>query len=103
MDKEKIRPFYSEFPGYLSQAPEPKKPDDIIDNESLWNQYNSSVDLLKETSGVDYSRFKIEAVKGPPIEGFPAQYIGIALISAKIGRVNFSPSWAILSGRTPSL
>jgi len=56
MTKEKIRPIYSELQGYLSQAP---KPEDVyIDDLSLWNQYNETIDELNEISGKDYNRFQ---------------------------------------------
>jgi len=60
MDKSTIRPYYSEFQGYLSQAPTALDSSDIISDESLWNQYNKAVDLLSTKTAIDYSRFKIE-------------------------------------------
>jgi hypothetical protein len=67
MNKEKIKPLYSEFQGYLSQAPDSKNPNDTIFNESLWNQYNETLDLLRGISGEDYSRFKIQPEKDEDI------------------------------------
>ena len=59
MDKEKIRPIYSELQGYLSQTPLPDK-SDIIHDASVWKQYNESIDELNEVTTKDYSRFRIE-------------------------------------------
>jgi hypothetical protein len=63
MDKKKIRPLYSEFQGYLSQAPTPQKPKDSLNDNSIWDQYNNSVKLLSEVTKKDYSRFLIEPLK----------------------------------------
>jgi hypothetical protein len=63
MEKEKIRPLYAEFQGYLSQTPEPRTPGDTLNDEPLWTQYNNSVDLLNKISGEDFSRFKIQPKK----------------------------------------
>jgi hypothetical protein len=41
---QKIRPLYSEFQGYLSQAPTIEKPHDASYDQSLWLQYNEAVD-----------------------------------------------------------
>lgn len=62
--KDKVRPFYSEFQGYLSQAPksDPKSIGVIFD-EAIWNQYNLAVRLLSNvTKEGGYSRFKIEPI-----------------------------------------
>ena len=61
--KEKIRPLYSELQGYLSQAPTARSPGDYSNDESLWLQYNQSVDLLSAISEQDYSRFRIAPVR----------------------------------------
>ena len=64
MEKDQLRPLYSEFQGYLSQAPEPKALHEVIDDDAVWNQYNHSVDLLNEISQEDFSRFKIQPQRG---------------------------------------
>ena len=61
MDKNTVRPFYSELQGYLSQAPTPTPSSaNVIYDESLWVQYNEAVQLFSKEAGVDYSRFMIE-------------------------------------------
>ena len=59
MEKEKIRPLYSEFLGYLSQAPTGQNPYQGSDTPSSWNHYNSAVELLSKISEENFSRFKI--------------------------------------------
>jgi len=61
MEKEKIRPLYSEFLGYLSQAPISKDPYQGSDKPSTWNHYNSAIEILNKTTGEDYNRFKINS------------------------------------------
>jgi len=58
--KGEIKAIYSELRGYLAETPTIKDDDDIFE-ESVWLQYNSTVRLLNEVSGKDYSRFLIEA------------------------------------------
>lgn len=57
MEKEKIRPLYSEFQGYLSQAPEAKAAMTRIYDEDLPEHYNVAVKLLNSITGEDYGRF----------------------------------------------
>lgn len=62
MEKEKIRPLYSELQGYLSQAPSvSEQRNAYIYDKALWNQYNDCVNLLSQISGKDYSRFCVTA------------------------------------------
>jgi hypothetical protein len=64
--KEEIRPIYQEFQGYLSQAPLPKKANEMLTDEaeSLWKNVNYAIDELNEVSGKDFSRFKISDDNG---------------------------------------
>lgn len=78
--KNKVRPLYSEFQGYLSQAPPTSSPHDTFGDESFWIQYNSAVDLLCIETGKDYSRFKIE-----PIQGSYSRFIYINAYKQKVG------------------
>ena len=57
---QKIRPLYSEFQGYLSQAPTIERPHDTCSDNSLWLQYNDAVNLLSQISAKDYTRFLIQ-------------------------------------------
>ena len=80
MEKEKIRPLYSEFQGYLSQAPKPEKSYDSTDDEALWIQYNDSVDLLSKITGEDYKRFNIK-----PIDENSSPFIRLITYRQKLG------------------
>jgi hypothetical protein len=67
MDKEKIKPLYKEFVGYLSYAPIPQSSHDYFLGQSLWEDYNKAVDLLIDISGEkDYGRFRIVALTDNP-------------------------------------
>ncbi|MGD0624764.1 MAG: hypothetical protein ABSB32_08600 [Thermodesulfobacteriota bacterium] len=59
MEKEKIRPFYSELQGYLSQSPPLSS--DFIWEESVWTQYNETIKLLSDVSGEELSRFSVKS------------------------------------------
>lgn len=61
MEKEKIRPLYSELQGYLAQAPEAKNTSDGISSSQVWSQYNGCVNLVQKITEKDYSRFEIQA------------------------------------------
>jgi hypothetical protein len=80
MGKNEIRPLYSEFQGYLSQAPEPKDAYASLYDESMWDQYNNSIDLLNKTSGEDFSRFGIT-----PQRGQTGDFIRIVTYRQKLG------------------
>jgi hypothetical protein len=56
--REKIKPIYSELQGYLSQAPSGDKVAYVRD-QSLWEQFNKTIDELNSVSGQDYNKFKI--------------------------------------------
>jgi len=61
IDKTSLKPLYSEFQGYLAQAPKLERANEIIPDKSLWNHFNKAVDLLiKATGKQDYDRFKVE-------------------------------------------
>jgi len=57
--RKKVRQYYSELQGYLSQAPELTDPTSRTRDNSLWIQLNGIVDTLNEITGKDYSRFEI--------------------------------------------
>lgn len=57
--KGEIKEIYSELRGYLAEAPTPKETYETIETESVWEQYNGTVDLLNNISGKDYNRFRI--------------------------------------------
>jgi len=59
--KDKVKPLYSEFQGYLSQTPKSDpKSIGVIYDEAISNQYNNAIKLLSDETEKDYSRFKIE-------------------------------------------
>lgn len=62
--KDKVRPLYSEFQGYLSQALTAASfPHGTIRDEAIWNQYNEAIKLLSVATEKDYSRFEIKKIK----------------------------------------
>ena len=61
--KEKLRPFYSELNGYLSQAPIVEKQSDLITDEDVWTQYNKTVNSICNISQEDLSRFLIKNIR----------------------------------------
>ncbi len=64
MEKSEIRPLYSEFQGYLSQIPQPKSTTDVIDEESVWNRFNRSIDkLIALTNDQELARFRIQPIR----------------------------------------
>ncbi|UCB56542.1 MAG: hypothetical protein JSV30_04855 [Candidatus Omnitrophota bacterium] len=66
MEKENLRPLYSELQGYLSQAPGiPENPNVYIYDKSVWEQYNNCVSLVSQTSGKDYNRFCVNPQRLP--------------------------------------
>jgi len=60
MEKEKIRPIYSELQGYLSQAPTSERPGDWVYYGQIFEQYNNVIDKLNSISDKDYNRFKVQ-------------------------------------------
>ncbi|MFH1971299.1 MAG: hypothetical protein ABIJ05_02860 [Patescibacteria group bacterium] len=56
--KNKVRPFYEELMGYLSQAPSLKE-SSFLRDESLAPQLHSCIDQLNQITGQDFSRFKV--------------------------------------------
>jgi len=78
--KNKLRPLYSEFQGYLSQAPTTSTPNDTTGDESLWLQYNEAVDLFSLEAAKDYSRFKIK-----PNQLKYSKFIQISTYKQKVG------------------
>ena len=79
--KNKIRPIYSEFQGYLSQAPTAASSTDSISDETMWNQYNEALKLLSDTTEKDYSRFKIEPKS---LKNSPGSYVRVDTYRQKI-------------------
>lgn len=62
--KEGIRPIYSELQGCLAQAPMKTDKNRVIYAESLWEQYNKTVDELSGISEENYSQYKIIPQRG---------------------------------------
>jgi hypothetical protein len=58
--KKKIRPLYSEFQGYLSQAPTSSSSTASISDPDMWTQYNDALKLLSDKAEKDYDRFRID-------------------------------------------
>jgi len=79
MEKDKIRPYYSELQGYLSQAPTVTKPDALYD-KSFWEQFNQTVDIISSQTGEDYNRFKVI-----PYESMAGLIIAVSTYRQKLG------------------
>lgn len=62
--KKKVKPYYSELQGYLSQAPPIKDVHEVMPVHSQWEQMNNTIDLLSSITQTDYSRFKIKPERG---------------------------------------
>ena len=58
--KSKIRPYYYELQGYLSQTPLPQEQFEICTDDDAWINYNQIVQTLSEITSDDYSRFIIK-------------------------------------------
>ena len=83
VDKEKVKPIYSELQGYLSQAPKesPERPNAVTGDKLVWTQYNLTIDELNNVSGENYDRFKIQPK--PNVRG--SIYMGIIAYRSKLG------------------
>ncbi|TET44710.1 hypothetical protein E3J62_09585 [candidate division TA06 bacterium] len=81
MKKENLESLYEELQGYLSQAPWPEKTSDLIADQSVWEQYNHSVELLTDISGRDYSRFLVK----PWVGNSGRQFVGLLAYRQKLG------------------
>jgi len=81
--KNKIRPYYQELQGYLSQTPLPKESYTTVASSQSWDQVNSTIDALNELTGKDYSRFKItpEPSHAPGSSGF----VRVVVFRQKLG------------------
>ncbi len=60
MELNELKPIYKELQGYLSQTPFPKDPNDFTSEKSVWEQYNQTIEFLSNTTGANFSRFKVE-------------------------------------------
>ncbi|MBI2472734.1 MAG: hypothetical protein HYV59_16080 [Planctomycetes bacterium] len=78
MNKEELRPLYSELQGYLAQAPNSDK---AICDESIWKQYNDSVKLISKISREDFNRFLILNIE----ENVAGKFIRPILYRQKLG------------------
>jgi hypothetical protein len=76
VDKETVRPIYTELQGYLSQAPDARDLPDIRPDNALWDQYNSTIDELNSISGSNYDRFKLVG-RYVPTEAYRGKLSGL--------------------------
>jgi|ERR1700722_8262523 len=80
-DKKKIRPFYSELQGYLSQAPTIQaKPYLFGDEGHEWEQVNGVIDQLNTITGKNYDRFRITLERD-------AENLSITIYRTKLGGI----------------
>ena len=59
MEREKLRPLYSELKRHLAQAPTGQTASEGFSDKSVWMQYNEAVNSVNEILGKDYSRFLV--------------------------------------------
>lgn len=101
VDKETIRPIYSELQGYLFKAPDKNDICDIYE-VALWNQVNKAIDELNSISSDDYSRFKMNPVVdshlGTPHLGKSTYSSDLAGLIAKLHGKYFSDEQAPFGG-----
>jgi len=63
VDKEAVRPIYSELQGYLAQAPSGDVNGPYL-CDGFWDRYNEAVDELASTTGRNYKRFRLTPQQG---------------------------------------
>jgi hypothetical protein len=82
--KSKVRPYYNELQGYLSRAPEDN--DRFYENDSEWQQINTTIDLLNTATEKNYDRFKLTLHRGA--NGF--NFVRLTSYKQKLaGLINF--------------
>ncbi|MFA5876838.1 MAG: hypothetical protein WC880_00535 [Candidatus Paceibacterota bacterium] len=80
--KTKVRPVYSELQGYLSQAPTVGEHGVASTrDETLWTQFNLTIDELNEVSGSDYNKFKITGIR----HGQMGNFVNVSELRTKLG------------------
>src|SRR5579862_5594097 len=80
-DKKKIRPFYSELQGYLSQAPTVQaKPYLYRDEGNEWEQVNTVIEQLNTITGNNFDRFKITLERDKDI-------LSVTIYRSKLGGI----------------
>ena len=80
MKKDEIKSLYAEFMGFLSQIPSQTVPNESLYDESLWTQYNDSVNRLTKLSGNDYTAFVIR-----PEKDYSPPCISLITLRSKLG------------------
>jgi len=78
---EKVLPIYNELQGYLSQAP--KKDSGSIYEESIWKQFNQTIEELNSVTDSNYDKFKVE-VKISNLYNSQRQYIDLDSYRTKL-------------------
>lgn len=82
--KEKIRPIYSEFQGFLKELPGESGAYSAIRQEGIWSSYHESIKDLNGITGKNYDKFKVDIkVAGA---GFSTpHYISLVEFKIKLG------------------
>lgn len=61
--KQKTRPVYSELQGYLNQAPPVGEHGYFSTfDQTLWNQFNLTIEELNEVTGANFNKFKVTGI-----------------------------------------
>jgi len=80
--KAALRPLYSELQGYLNQVPgNGEAGNSATNDETLWVQFNATIDELNEASGVSFEKFKVTGIQ----HGQLGNFIKISEIRMKLG------------------
>jgi hypothetical protein len=79
VDKETIRPIYSELQGCLAQAPSDENRS-YIDNAEFWEHYNTIIKELNELTGKDYNKYTLSSMRGSD-----SSFLFVSLYLLKIG------------------
>ncbi|MDO8739946.1 MAG: hypothetical protein Q7J54_00035 [Candidatus Woesearchaeota archaeon] len=85
MEKEKVRPIYSELQGYLSQAPKLDTTSTRTSDSVFWIQINNTINELNKITEKNYDSFRLspEIMRGNGMNTH--EYIHIATYRLKLG------------------
>lgn len=80
--KAVLHPLYSELQGYLNQIPTiGEHGNSTTRDETLWTQFNSTIDELNTASNEDFNKFKITGIK----HSQSYSYISVSELRMKLG------------------
>lgn len=84
--KEKIRPIYLEFQGFLKELPRLETSASIIRESGVWNSYHKEISELNSITGGNYDNAKLD-IKNTQ-DGFSdPYYVSLAEFRFKLGGI----------------